>query len=138
MTARSLTSVRDHRRVAVSLYAPELILGLVTLIGAVILLCPMCLAVLARIGRLAPIAVRLAPCATCRATGPARARRSPRSASVCWPRHHLGRLRRPVRQRPRLRRALLFILVGMPLIAVAVGWLLAGREPPAIAHQPIE
>ena len=33
---------------------------------------------------------------------------------------------------------LLFIVVGMPLIAVAVGWLLAGREPPAIAHQPIE
>jgi len=26
----------------------------------------------------------------------------------------------------------------MPLIAVAIGWLLAGREPPAIAHQPIE
>ena len=33
---------------------------------------------------------------------------------------------------------LLFIVVGMPLIAVAIGWLLAGREPPAIAHQPIE
>ena len=33
---------------------------------------------------------------------------------------------------------LLFILVGMPLIAAAGGWLLAGREPPAIAHQPIE
>jgi putative ABC transport system permease protein len=31
---------------------------------------------------------------------------------------------------------LLFILVGMPLIAAAAGWLLAGREPPAIAHQP--
>jgi len=26
----------------------------------------------------------------------------------------------------------------MPLIAAAVGWLLAGREPPDIAHQPIE
>jgi len=26
----------------------------------------------------------------------------------------------------------------MPLIAVAVGWLLARREPPAIARQPIE
>jgi hypothetical protein len=26
----------------------------------------------------------------------------------------------------------------MPLIAVAGGWLLAGREPPGIAHQPIE
>jgi hypothetical protein len=33
---------------------------------------------------------------------------------------------------------LLIILVGMPLIAAAAGWLLAGREPPAIAHQPIE
>jgi putative ABC transport system permease protein len=33
---------------------------------------------------------------------------------------------------------LLFIVVGMPLIAVAVGWLLAGREPPAIARQPME
>jgi putative ABC transport system permease protein len=33
---------------------------------------------------------------------------------------------------------LLIIVVGMPLIAAAVGWLLAGREPPAIAHQPIE
>ncbi len=33
---------------------------------------------------------------------------------------------------------LLIILIGMPLVAVAAGWLLAGREPPAIAHQPIE
>ena len=33
---------------------------------------------------------------------------------------------------------LLVILAGMPLVAVAVGWLLAGREPPAMAHQPIE
>ncbi len=33
---------------------------------------------------------------------------------------------------------LLIIVVGMPLIAAAAGWLLAGREPPAIAHQPIE
>jgi putative ABC transport system permease protein len=30
------------------------------------------------------------------------------------------------------------ILVGMPLIAVAASWLLAGREPPAIARQPLE
>ena len=35
-------------------------------------------------------------------------------------------------------RNLLIILVGMPLIAAAAGWLLAGREPPALAHQPIE
>jgi hypothetical protein len=34
--------------------------------------------------------------------------------------------------------ALLWILVGMPLIAVAVSWLLAGREPHVIARQPLE
>src|SRR5580658_5544433 len=34
--------------------------------------------------------------------------------------------------------SLVWILVGMPLIAVAVSWLLAGREPPAIARQPLE
>ena len=33
---------------------------------------------------------------------------------------------------------LLWILAGMPLIAVVVSWLLAGREPPAIARQPLE
>jgi putative ABC transport system permease protein len=33
---------------------------------------------------------------------------------------------------------LLWILVGMPLIAVAVSWLLAGREPRGIARQPLE
>jgi hypothetical protein len=33
---------------------------------------------------------------------------------------------------------LLWILVGMPLIAVVVSWLLAGREPRAIARQPLE
>ncbi len=33
---------------------------------------------------------------------------------------------------------LLFILVGMPTIAAVVGWLLAGREPPSIARQPLE
>jgi putative ABC transport system permease protein len=30
------------------------------------------------------------------------------------------------------------VLVGLPLIAAAGGWLLAGREPRAIAHQPLE
>jgi putative ABC transport system permease protein len=35
-------------------------------------------------------------------------------------------------------RNLLVIVVGMPLVAAATGWLLAGREPKAIAHQPIE
>jgi putative ABC transport system permease protein len=33
---------------------------------------------------------------------------------------------------------LLLILLGMPAFAAAVGWLLAGREPAAIAHQAIE
>ena len=33
---------------------------------------------------------------------------------------------------------LLLILVGMPLVAGAAAWLLAGREPPAIGRQPIE
>ena len=32
---------------------------------------------------------------------------------------------------------LVWILAGMPLIAVAVSWLLAGREPSAIARQPL-
>lgn len=35
-------------------------------------------------------------------------------------------------------RQLLFIVVGMPLIAAVVGWLLAGREPTAISRQPLE
>jgi putative ABC transport system permease protein len=29
-------------------------------------------------------------------------------------------------------------LVGLPLTAAAAGWLLAGREPPAIARRPLE
>ena len=33
---------------------------------------------------------------------------------------------------------LLLILVGMPLAAAVAGWLLAGREPSSIAHQPLE
>jgi putative ABC transport system permease protein len=33
---------------------------------------------------------------------------------------------------------LLIILIGMPLVAAIGGWLLAGREPPAIARQPLE
>jgi putative ABC transport system permease protein len=33
---------------------------------------------------------------------------------------------------------LLVILVGMPLFAAIAGWLLAGREPSGVAHQPIE
>ncbi|HYA68549.1 MAG TPA: hypothetical protein VED63_07435, partial [Acidimicrobiales bacterium] len=33
---------------------------------------------------------------------------------------------------------LLVILVGIPLAAATIGWVLAGREPEAMAHQPIE
>jgi putative ABC transport system permease protein len=33
---------------------------------------------------------------------------------------------------------MLILLVGLPLVAAAGGWLLAGREPPAVARQPIE
>jgi putative ABC transport system permease protein len=33
---------------------------------------------------------------------------------------------------------LLLILLGMPLIAAAGGWLLAGRQPPSIAQRPME
>jgi len=33
---------------------------------------------------------------------------------------------------------LLIILVGMPVFAAAAGWLLAGRQPPSIAQQPID
>jgi putative ABC transport system permease protein len=30
------------------------------------------------------------------------------------------------------------VLIGLPVVAAAGGWLLAGREPRAIAHQPLE
>jgi putative ABC transport system permease protein len=33
---------------------------------------------------------------------------------------------------------LVLVLVGLPLAAAAGGWLFAGREPAAIAHQPLE
>jgi putative ABC transport system permease protein len=33
---------------------------------------------------------------------------------------------------------LVFILVGMPVVAAVVGWLLAGREPSTISRQPLE
>jgi putative ABC transport system permease protein len=34
--------------------------------------------------------------------------------------------------------SLVLMVVGVPLIATAAGWLLAGREPPAIARPVIE
>ena len=33
---------------------------------------------------------------------------------------------------------LLAILVGMPLAAVVIGWLVAGREPAGMSRQPLE
>jgi putative ABC transport system permease protein len=33
---------------------------------------------------------------------------------------------------------IVILLIGLPLLAATGGWLLAGREPPAIARQPIE
>ena len=33
---------------------------------------------------------------------------------------------------------LLFLLLAMPAFAAVVGWLFAGREPAAMAHQAIE
>jgi hypothetical protein len=33
---------------------------------------------------------------------------------------------------------LLVILVGMPLAAVVIGWLVAGREPAGTSRQPLE
>jgi putative ABC transport system permease protein len=33
---------------------------------------------------------------------------------------------------------LLFILIGMPLIAIVLGWLLTGREPAGMSRQPLE
>jgi putative ABC transport system permease protein len=33
---------------------------------------------------------------------------------------------------------LLLVLVGLPVAAAAGGWLFAGRQPSAIAHQPLE
>jgi putative ABC transport system permease protein len=35
-------------------------------------------------------------------------------------------------------RQLLFLIVGMPVVAAVVGWLLAGREPSVISRQPLE
>jgi putative ABC transport system permease protein len=33
---------------------------------------------------------------------------------------------------------ILILLIGLPLIAAAGGWLLAGREPAAIARLPLD
>jgi len=33
---------------------------------------------------------------------------------------------------------LTLVVIGLPVVATIGSWLLAGREPPTIAHQPIE
>jgi putative ABC transport system permease protein len=53
-------------------------------------------------------------------------------ALIAWHRSDLGTLSNvPVVN-------LLVIVIGLPLAATAGGWLLAGRQPPVIARQPIE
>ena len=53
-------------------------------------------------------------------------------ALLAW---HRGDLH-PLTQVPYLD--LVVIVVGLPLLAAVGGWLLAGREPPSIAHQPLD
>jgi putative ABC transport system permease protein len=53
-------------------------------------------------------------------------------ALVAWHRSNLH----PLRHVPFLN--LLAIVVGLPLVAAVGGWLLAGREPPAIARRPLD
>lgn len=53
-------------------------------------------------------------------------------ALVAWHRSDLH----PLTKVPYLD--LVVIIAGLPLLAIAAGWLLAGREPASIAHQPLE
>ena len=110
------------------------------------LLSPACLAGLARLGRWTPVMVRIAlrDLARYRArSGPALAAIS-LSVLIAAIVSVVGAARfggavdyvGPAGQFPVAW--LLWILVGMPLIAAAASWLLAGREPPVIARQPLE
>jgi putative ABC transport system permease protein len=54
------------------------------------------------------------------------------AALLAWNRSNLA----PLSQVPTLN--LILILVGLPALATAGGYLLAGREPAAIARQPLE
>jgi putative ABC transport system permease protein len=54
------------------------------------------------------------------------------AALLAWHRSHLS----PLGHVPLAD--LLIILIGLPVIATAAGWLLSGREPPAINRRPIE
>jgi len=53
-------------------------------------------------------------------------------ALIAWYHHDLH----PMKQVPVLN--LISIVIGLPLLAAIAGWLLAGREPQAIARQPLE
>jgi putative ABC transport system permease protein len=53
-------------------------------------------------------------------------------ALTAWHRSDL----RPLSHAPVMN--LVLILVGLPLAATLGGWLLAGREPPAISRRPLE
>jgi putative ABC transport system permease protein len=53
-------------------------------------------------------------------------------ALIAWHRSDLGTLSRvPIA-------SILVIVIGLPLAATIAGWLLAGREPPGVARQPLE
>lgn len=54
------------------------------------------------------------------------------AALLVWYRSDLG----PLHRVPAANLAV--IVAGLPVLAAAGGWLLAGREPPAIARQPLE
>jgi putative ABC transport system permease protein len=54
------------------------------------------------------------------------------AALLAWHRSHLS----PLGHVPLAD--LLIILIGLPVIATAAGWLVSGREPPAINRRPIE
>jgi putative ABC transport system permease protein len=53
-------------------------------------------------------------------------------ALIAWHRNDLH----PLTQVPCVD--LVIIIAGLPLLAITAGWLLAGREPASIAHQPLE
>ena len=53
-------------------------------------------------------------------------------ALIAWHRSDLH----PLTQIPYLD--LVVVIVGLPLLAITAGWLLAGREPTSIAHQALE
>jgi putative ABC transport system permease protein len=53
-------------------------------------------------------------------------------ALIAWHRSHLSALGHPPFAN------LTAIIVGLPLVATAAGWLLAGHEPTAIGRRPLQ